>query len=32
MVPMPVALTERKADVVVLWNEENIDDEVPRDH
>ena len=25
MVPMPAALTERKADVVVLWNEENID-------
>ena len=25
MVPMPAALTERKADVVVLWNEENLD-------
>ncbi len=25
IVPMPAALTERKADVVVLWNEENID-------
>ncbi|MGO9107647.1 MAG: glycosyltransferase family 39 protein [Thermoguttaceae bacterium] len=23
-VPMPVALTERKADVVILWNEENL--------
>jgi hypothetical protein len=25
MVPMPPALTERSADVVVLWNEDNID-------
>jgi hypothetical protein len=24
MVPMPAALTERRADVVILWNEENI--------
>ena len=27
IVPMPPALTERRADVVVLWNEDNIDDE-----
>ena len=24
MVPLPAAITERKADVVVLWNEDNL--------